>query len=730
MEQQYFTFMYIAGIISSRTTTLVDDTEIHLRTGRMKNRLKDKSKIVRRAQYLSSSILISIYCTLFGVGCSRESDVKTLNEFVGAPARAVWVRQVEGEGKDPFCRGDHLTLMGIDGAVGEEERQILPDVGNYRKPMMTPDGNGIIFTRFANYEFFYVNWDGSGLRKLGRGHAAEVWQDPDTGLDWVYYIAGEPEGELDCGKPVKRCRLDDPEIQEVIWEKTSAGPDNLQLSADGTTMAGLFPWPLGGVVDIPNQTLQKVSRGCWTSISPDNQYLTWVFDGPHKGILLRSLDGSVNNKIRLNSMPGGFRHEVYHPRWSNHPRFFTMTGPYRQKAEYNNIGGGGKDINVYVGQFEDSFKKVDRWFQLTKHPDADFYPDLWVKGAQELCLNSPVGSKVTSSTSGTWPTDRNGLKFIWSRADQANAIDDPLLGYYSCKLIRTGKARLGRFFEMNVSKGSYVSDEMGAMLSKAISESREFTVFLSFTAKTLQGSGQSVLMALGQRKDDLNMAIVQTENLLELVVSGEVHVLQSIELGKQHNVCVSYSRKTGFRYYNHGSMKRNEPKIRFPSLKSWKKAPLSFGAWRDGEGDWSGTVEGVAWYDRVLEPDEVGREYTSRIGAQTLDRFKSANRIVLDAKLVEKSPMPSIEGIAPYRSSLVEYLYSVEHVVEGKTEDKQIIVQHWAILDATAYPLDREVGKTYRLVLESVDDHPELEGERISSELIEPVGIYLDVGWE
>lgn len=696
----------------------------------MKSRIKDKRKMVRRALYLSPSILILIYCALFGVGCSRKSDVKTLNEFVGAPARAVWVRQVEGEGKDPFCRGDHLILMGIDGAVGEEERQILPDVGNYRKPMMTPDGNGIIFTRFANYEFFYVNWDGSGLRKLGHGHAAEVWQDPDTGLDWVYYIAGEPEGELDCGKPVKRCRLDDPEIQEVIWEKTSAGPDNLQLSADGTTMAGLFPWPLGGVVDIPNQTLQKVGTGCWTSISPDNQYLVWVFDGPHKGILLRSLDGSVNNKIRLNSMPGGFRHEVYHPRWSNHPRFFTMTGPYRQKAEYNNIGGGGKDINVYVGQFDDSFKKTDQWFQLTKHPDADFYPDLWVKGAQELCLNSPVGSKVTSSTSDTWPTDRNGLKFIWSHADQANAVEDPLLGYYSCKLSRKGRARLGRFFELNVTHGYYFSADMGAMLSKAISESREFTVFLSFMPERLNTAEQRVLMALGHSEDDLNMAFVQTENKLELLVSGELHTLISFDVIKQQNVCLSYSRKTGLRFYNQGSMKRNEPKIRLPSVKLWKEAPLSLGAWSGGDGDWSGTLEGIAWYDRVLEEEEVGHEYTVWIGAQPVDRFKLADRVIIDAKLIKKSPMPSAEGIAPYRSSLVEYLYSVERVLEGESDDKQFIVQHWAILDAIAYPLDREVGKTYRMHLESVDDHPELEGERISSELIDPVSIYLDIGWE
>ncbi|MDF7826777.1 hypothetical protein P4B35_22310 [Pontiellaceae bacterium B12227] len=696
----------------------------------MKSILKNSDKFDMRTRYLFAGILISIYCSFFSVGCGRKPEVMTLNEFAGAPARAVWVRQVEGNGTDPLCRGDQLVLMGMDGAEGEVERQILPDVGNYRKPLITPDGNGIIFTRFTEYDFYYVNWDGSGLRKLGHGHAAEVWQDPDTGLSWVYYIAGEPKGTVDSGKPIKRCRLDDPEIQEIIWEKTSAGPDNLQLSADGTIMAGLFPWPLGGVVDIPNQTLQKVGTGCWTSISPDNQYLVWVFDGPHKGILLRSLDGSVNNKIRLNSAPRSFRHEVYHPRWSNHPKLFSMTGPYRQKGQYNNITGGGKDINIYVGQFDESYKKVDRWFQLTKHRDADFYPDVWVQGAQELSLSFPVGSKGMVSDSNAWPTDKRGLKFVWSQANRANAVDDPEHGYYSCKLTRKGKARLSRFFEMDVSRGSYFSDEMGSILSSAISESLEFTVFLTFMSRELDVEQQSVLMALGLSEDDLNMAFIQTGDELELLVAGDTYALGNIETEKHHNVCLSYSRKTGLRFYKQGSMIRNESKVRLPSLKSWAEAPLSFGAWRSGAGDWPGTLEGIAWYDRVLDQDEIGQEYTVWIGAQPLDRFKSVNRVILDAKLTQKSPMPTAEGIAPYRSSLVEYLYDVERIVEGEIDDHQVIVQHWAILDASVYPLNREEGKTYRLILESVDDHPELEGERISSELIDPVGIYLDVGWE
>ena len=33
-------------------------------------------------------------------------------------------------------------------------------------------------------------------------------------------------------------------------------------------------------------------------------------------------------RVNINNAPGIDGYEVYHPRWANHPRFLTITGPY------------------------------------------------------------------------------------------------------------------------------------------------------------------------------------------------------------------------------------------------------------------------------------------------------------------------------------------------------------------------------------------------------------------
>ena len=99
---------------------------------------------VEKAVLLSSCLVIM--CSALLTGCKRNVPVHSLEEFAGGHACAVWVRQVGGEGNDPFCESEDLLLMGLDSQDPSGERQILPEIGNYRKPLMTPDGSGIVIT--------------------------------------------------------------------------------------------------------------------------------------------------------------------------------------------------------------------------------------------------------------------------------------------------------------------------------------------------------------------------------------------------------------------------------------------------------------------------------------------------------------------------------------------------------------------------------------------------------
>ncbi|VGO21654.1 LamG-like jellyroll fold domain-containing protein [Pontiella sulfatireligans] len=690
--------------------------------------------MVRRNKNGIPHVVVSLAAFLFlglamlaSSGCSPEPRLSGGEELFQKNTRIAWVRQIGGvEGNDPFCVGENLVLMGQD---RNGERRILREEGSYRKPLFTPDGEGVVFSSYTERAFYYVNWDGSALRKLAGGSAVEVWCDP-TGSTWVYYMDGELLPDVFSGKPVKRCRLDDPSITELVWEKTLVSTDNFQLSADGTKAAGLFPWPQVGMVDLPSQTLYPMGKGCWTSMSPDNRYLMWYFDGSHKKLVMRSFDRSIRSKVRINTMPEAQRHEVYHPRWSNHPRFFAMTGPYRQMGKYNAITGGGEGINLYVGKFDPDYRRVECWYQVTDNPHADFYPDLWMETisvANDVIIAQESSISPRSVPPVEWPENREGLVYVWRDGKSINGIEASGIGYHRCNAVRKGKARYGRSHEMEVSQGYFSTDGSDAMLADAVQKSRAFTVAVNVRPALDQAVEEGAIFSKG------NVALFQSGTKLSLQTGYEFRIqLGQIEPGKDHFLAITCNAEGGIQYYLQSKpVEVPDAAVDYNAFfKGFGSQPLTFGALASGQADWSGCIDGIAWYDRVLAPAEIAEMYAAFRAEKAASFRDEPPRLVIDAKLVEISPTPSPEGIAPYRSALVEYLYEIEQVLEGRSAEKRIIVQHWVILDAVVYPLDREAGTTYRLVLESVDDHPELEGERISSELIEPVDVYLDVDWE
>ncbi|MBS0263722.1 MAG: hypothetical protein JSS02_17405, partial [Planctomycetes bacterium] len=310
-------------------------------------------------------------------------DLPTLT---GARTRVVWVQDQSPNHNDTIALGRELKLMGFDTQDGRGERPILETIQNYSKPLLTPDGQRIVFSDRINKEFFVVNWDGTELRRLGAGFAVEVWSDPTNGTTWVYACTQVGKSQTINFKSLRRMRLDGKAGWEPVWDKTEISPDNFQLSADGTLAAGEFPWPHGGTLDLVQRATRKRADGCWASLAPDNSYLCWVFDGPHRHVYLYPRDGTAGWKVALNTAPGIGGYEVFHPRWSNHVLYFVMTGPYKVQSNINNIGGGGPEVEVYVGKFSDDFRTVAGWSQVTHNTRGDFHPDVWIEGGEKSSI--------------------------------------------------------------------------------------------------------------------------------------------------------------------------------------------------------------------------------------------------------------------------------------------------------------------------------------------------------
>ena len=171
--------------------------------------------------------------------------------------------------------------------------------------------------------------------------------------------------------------------RELVWNQTPMMVFGFQLSTDGLMASGNFPWPDGGVADLPNRGLRKLAKGCWTSLSSDKKPLFWIFDGAHRNLTLVNPENKKKWQINISSAPGIRGHEVYHPRWSNDPRIMVMTGPYKVGSGANRIAGGGREVEIYIGRFNADFTAIDSWWQVTKNDRGDFFPDVWVAPADE-----------------------------------------------------------------------------------------------------------------------------------------------------------------------------------------------------------------------------------------------------------------------------------------------------------------------------------------------------------
>lgn len=347
------------------------------------------------------SCLLSGLAVLALVGCSRGPGVEAgpaseLRAFTGAPSRVVWV---QGDGSDPYAAGNNLVLMGLDSEDGRGERVILGERGSYIKPMLTPRGNRVVFSTSPRAEggptVHVVNWDGSGRRQLVNGFALAVWEHPGDRSEWLY--VGTDHKEYDFAT-VSRFPLDDPSRREVVWNQTMVSGDTFQVSADGRYAGGLFPWPNAGIAELPNKSWKKVGDGCWTALATVRSPLFWYFDGAHRNLLM--FDASTDSRwtVPINEAPGFENPEVYHPRWTNHPRFLAMSGPYNRGGA-NQVRSGGAQTEVWMGRFSEDFTRVEAWLQVTKNEGGDSYPDVWIDRDRSTHAARP-GGRIGPAGSG------------------------------------------------------------------------------------------------------------------------------------------------------------------------------------------------------------------------------------------------------------------------------------------------------------------------------------------
>jgi hypothetical protein len=656
----------------------------------------------------------------------RDPSAEVEN-FTGAHTRMVWAECLKPGDADTFAVGDGLILRGLDTRDGKGERAIFTKPGNYSRPLLTSDGTGILFTdkntarkggrKVYRPLTYLTDWKGSKPVRLAEGYAVDCWKDPTTGTEWVYAVQDfkPTKGVSLEGQRMVRFPLKDPGRVETVYDETPITPDNVQFSRDGTRACGLFPWPHAGILTLHNGkwSAEQLAIGCWTSHSPDNSGVLWAFDGDHKKVHLFHGEKSKTWQISFADAPNAKGREMYHPRWSNHPRYIVMTGPYtKQKGQDGSvINKGGATAQVMLARLSPKADKVEGWLQVSSDKSGESYPDVWIEGGDNANLEGfTITQKKAPVLAGNWPAKTEGLLFLWRDRVALNTFTPRDGRKREARIEGRAAGRYGRFNEMQLDGG----------LFEAEAESAELIV--PRLKETPQAAIEAVLLPGGGPSGDGKVSgepflftgpafyvAVKGGKLSVTRATGGVWTSADALPEKPFHLVVNRLEDAakGFEVFVDGKPRTMTATGSTTLQPGPELTTVAFG------GGWNGGLLNVAIYDRTLDADEIAR------GSQAMQQRIAAlppppPRVKLQGKLAEVSAMPTPEGIEPYTSALVEYVYEVEKILEGEFKDKRVLVKHWAMLDVVPVEgLPREVGKSYELTIERGQDHQHLQGERV-----------------
>ncbi len=405
---------------------------------------------------------------------------------------------------------------------------------------------------------------------------------------------------------------------------------------------------------------------------------------------------------------------MFHPRWSNHPRFFAITGPYKSGKSGSTIrGGGGRSAEVYLGRFDAALQKVEAWVEVTDNELGDSFPDLWIEGGETAQLDGfggggEVAGKPADSAAD-WPAKLDGLLFLWRNNGAQNSWRGSDGHVHTADIENFGAARFGPRFEMLLGGGEVEMEEADARATVQHlrgGTSATFEALVLPGAPGNNGGSPAQTRSFIFRGPDLRVGL-QEGRLLLARDSGDYWASTDLLPDKAFHLAV-IREADAFRALVNGNPV--ELTSRGPVVHEAPVEAPRFG------GGWHGGLMNIAIYGRALELGEVAGNSAAML--REAAKFPpAAAQVRLRARLVESSAAPALEDIAPYSGSFVALVYEVEQVLAGSFKDKRILVKHWGLLNrnpVTGFP--REVGRSYELLVERETAHPEIKGERVADE--------------
>lgn len=666
--------------------------------------------VIRRRQ-----LLCHAYAVFYLIWILAAGGLSVAGEEPDAETQAGWKKiadQAQGFVVWESSRTGHWRIWrrNLDGT---DLRQLIADEEgrDHFCPHISPDGTRIIFlsrpigsNESADGVLRIINADGTGNRVLVSaarsygGDRAAVWFDNQK-FAFIDSEGFTQEFELESGQ---HRRL------------TAEGGKNLLINATRTYATNGYP-PTFSPFDLAQKriTPQAGLPGCEPYFTHNGRWGYWMggAGGPINRFELQSRQISPIINKDDERMPKGRRY-LYFPMVSRDGRFFTFA------ASPNQHDHDKSDYDVFVAKLDPkSLEIIDRPVRYSFDPATDRYPDVY---------GGPVTSSIADSSTGPgrekpnvtppkWPVHRDGLVYLFQTAASPNQVASADGKPRSYTLHPRLRGRWSHDQALVLTGGAFVAEGAEGQLLEACRQSQQLTVEAVIKPDHLRQSGPARIVTfsssaqtrnftLGQEREKLIFRL-RTPSTGENGYNPEVQ-LAALTLGNPVHVTVSY-RPGQLTAYIDGKEVYRSDKVQ-GDFSNWSPQHLLFGDEFDGQRNWQGTLEGVAIYSRALESGEVLRNAAEY--HHLLAQRAGVPHVEITAKLLAKSPVPTLEEVKPYRGALMVSKYQVLSVVEGKLSEKEVLVTHWALLDGQTQPISTlNPGAEARLVLEPLDSNPYLQ---------------------
>lgn len=369
--------------------------------------------------------------------------------------------------------------------------------------------------------------------------------------------------------------------------------------------------------------------------------------------------------------------------------------------------------------------------RVSADPAVDRYPDVWREGMRAAPPIAPPAPRAPQLAASGWPASREGLVLLWEGADRANRIAADAAGESFEESGEVWSDRRGRL--ALAGGGVEAPRARAAAVADALRSANAVTLELVVEPATTAPDARGTIFALGTNPRQRGLWVGQAGDALELRVrtgptgagGGAPARVAGLGAAARH-FAFSYSPGR-LRVYLDGRLAASPEWSGdfFP----WKARRLTLGFEPEAEGEapFRGWLSHLALFARELSAAEIAADAERALAAVAGGPAVAGAEV--EAVLVSRSRVPTLEEISPYRRALVVETWRVERALAGTLAPGEVRVARWAILDGRPAASTALVpGARARLRLEPFDAQPQLESLYLSDDAPAAGPLWADVG--